>query len=570
MMTNLHFRTNAIFLFSWVLLFLLAPTDPVFAQAKEGSEMEDIGKVKKVDSILSEQFPPGSRHEAAMVPMRDGTKLATDMFIPPGKGPWPVILGRGYYGRFNSALNTKNAKNGDVVYICQDARGTYDSEGKGNVRIDTPVVEINDCSDTLDWIAAQGWCNGKIGMLGASGNGIGPCAAFLSKNPHLIISQGTISAPWHYYYWGFHNGVRRALYGWLSKTSIATPEWPKPTIPTYDLGHWKDVLTSAAKDNPVALVVTGGWYDISPEAILDVYSACSSKSRIFATISPGGHGGHCPFTWPQKPNSARVAAPDVYSVLVGKTPLPEKSQLAYFVMGNFRDPESPGNFYRVTETWPVPHTPVPYYFHADGSLSTTKPLEKDATLGYAYDPRDPSPSVGIKTSLNSGPHDQRPLKDRKDILRFVSAPLDSPLEVTGKILADLYIATDVKDTGFVVKLIDIQPDGYEMMIRESAIHARYAEEFQGRPAPLEAGKVYQLKMDLRSTAFILDKGHRLAVFVTSSSMPEYEVHPNTFETVMSYDNSPVAHQTIHLSSTHPSSITLPVITAAVPDKTAPQ
>lgn len=526
--------------------------------------MADIGKVRKADAILSDQFPPGSRHEVAMVPMRDGVKLATDIFIPPGDGPWPVLLGRGYYGRLNSALNTKNAKNGDMVYVCQDARGTYDSEGKAGITINTPDVEINDCSDTLDWIAAQSWCNGKIGMQGASGNGIGPGAAFLSKNPHLAISCGTISAPWHYYYWGFHNGVRRALYGWLGKTGFSNAEWPKPTIPTYDLHHWNEVLTAAAEDNPVALVITGGWYDISPEAILDIYSACSATSKIFATISPNGHGGHCPFTWPQKPGSPRASLPDVYSVLVGKTPIPAKSQLTYFVMGNFRDPGSPGNFYKVTETWPVPHTPVAYYFHSDGSLATSKPEEKDATQSYAYDPKDPAPTVGVKAMLNSGPHDQRPLKDRKDILRFVSAPLETPLEVTGKILADLFIATDVKDTEFVVKLIDIQPDGYEMMIRESAIHARYAEEFQGKPAPLESGKIYQLKMDLRSTAFILDKGHRLAVFVTSSSMPEYEVHPNTFETVMSYNDSPTAHQTIHVSSQHPSSITLPVITQGSP------
>ncbi len=563
-MTNPFLQANALLLISGILLFSCAVADPAFAQTKEGSEMEDIGKVKKTDSILSEHFPPGSRHEAAMVPMRDGVKLATDVFIPPGTGPWPVILGRGYYGRFNSALNTKNAKNGDVVYVCQDARATYDSEGKATIKINTPDSEINDCSDTLYWIAAQPWCNGKIGMTGASGNGLGPFAAFLSKNPHLVVSQGTISAPWHYYYWGFHNGVRRALYGWLSKTGFANPEWPKPTIPTYDLGRWNEILAGAAKDNPVTLVVTGGWYDISPEAVLDVFAACSPTTRIFATITPNGHGGYCPFTWPQKPNSPRVAAPDVYSVLTGKTTIPEKSQLAYFVMGNFRDPQSPGNFYKVTETWPVPNTPVPYYFHADGSLSTVKPEEKDATLAYAYDPKDPAPTVGIKAMLDSGPHDQRPLKDRKDVLRFVSAPLDAPLEITGKIMADLFVATDVKDTAFVVKLIDIHPDGYEMMIRESAIHARSAEEFQGRPAPLEAAKVYRLKMDLRSTAIILDKGHRLAVFVTSSSKPEYEVHPNTFETVMNDNASPVAHQTLHLSSMHPSSITLPVIPAASP------
>ena len=244
---------------------------------------------------------------------------------------------------------------------------------------------------------------------------------------------------------------------------------------------------------------------------------------------------------------------------MGKQKIPDKSQLAYFLMGSFRDPDGPGNYYKVTDTWPVPHTPTPYYFHADGSLSTAKPVERDAALNYAYDPKNPAPTVGITYMLQSGPHDQRPLKDRQDILRFITGPLGAPLEITGKILADLYVSTDVPDTEFVVKLIDIHPDGYEMLIRESAIFGRSAEEFHGRPAPLEKAKVYQLKLDLRSTAIVLASGHRLGVLVTSSSKPEYEVHPNTFEPVLSYDKSPVAHQTIHLSAAHPSAIILPII-----------
>ena len=547
-----------------VLLFTagsaLGASPPTAAQPREGHELEEAGKATKAAAVLAEKFPPGSRHQFAMVPMRDGVRLATDIFIPPGRGPWPVLLCRGYYGRLNIGFDTRDSQPGLITYVCQDARGTYDSEGKGAVKVTAADAEIHDCSDALDWIAAQPWCNGRIGMSGASGNGVGPLAGFLSKNRHLVVSCSTISSPWPYGYWGFHNGTRRFLYGWLSHAGLPTPEWPKPTLPACDLAPWPEVLAAAASDNQAALVVTGGWYDISPEAVLDVYSACAATCRVFATISPNGHGGHCPFTWPtKKPPAAMRPLPSVADVLVGKDKMPEKSRLAYFLMGNFRDPSSCGNYYKVVSAWPVPNTPTPFYFHADGSLSTAKPAEADGSLGYAFDPRDPAPTIGIKTALNSGPHDQRPLKDRKDILRFVTAALDAPLEITGKIRADLYISTDVADTEFVVKLIDIHPDGYEMMIRESAILGRYAEEFHGRPAPLEKGQVYQLKMDLRSTAILLDKGHRLAVLVTSGSKPEYEVHPNTFEPAMSFDKSPVAHQVIHLSSRHPSCITLPVV-----------
>ena len=526
----------------------------------EGHEQEEAGKATKVAAVLAEKFPPGSRHQFAMVALRDGVRLATDVFLPPGGGPWPVLFCRGYYGRLNIGFDARETQGGLVAYVCQDCarhvRFRRQRRRQGHGRgCGTPRLLRRAGLDRRAAVVQR-----PRRHVGASGNGVGPLAGFLSKNSHLVVSCSTISSPWPYGYWGFHNGTRRFLYGWLSHAGLPTPEWPKPTIPAGDMTAWPAMLAAAASDNRAALVVTGGWYDISPEAVLDVYSACAATCRVFATISPNGHGGHCPFTWPtKKPSAAMSPLPSLADVLVGKDKLPEKSRLAYFLMGNFREPSSPGNYYKVVSAWPVPNTPTAFYFHADGSLSAAKPAEADGSLGYAFDPRDPAPTIGIKTALNSGPHDQRPLKDRKDSLRFVAAPLDAPLEVTGKIRADLYISTDVTDTEFVVKLIDIHPDGYEMLIRESAILGRYAEEFHGRPAPLEKGHVYQLKMDMRSTAILLDKGHRLAVLVTSGSRPEYEVHPNTFEPVMSFDKSPVAHQVLHLSSRHPSCITLPVV-----------
>jgi putative CocE/NonD family hydrolase len=160
--------------------------------------------------------------------------------------------------------------------------------------------------------------------------------------------------------------------------------------------------------------------------------------------------------------------------------------------------------------------------------------------------------------------DERPLLDRKDVIHFASAPLVDPVEITGKVHATLFISTDVPDTEFVVKFTDIQPDGYEMIVRESAVLGRYAEEFHGQPAPLEKGKVYQLELDLCSTALLLAKGHRLGVIVTSSSKDAYEVHPNSFTPVTSMDAAPIAHQQIYFSKQYPSSITLPVVPVDAP------
>lgn len=116
----------------------------------------------------------------------------------------------------------------------------------------------------------------------------------------------------------------------------------------------------------------------------------------------------------------------------------------------------------------------------------------------------------------------------------------------------------MQDTLFVVKLVDVYPDGYEAPVRESAGLARYHQGLD-RSAPVEKGKIYSLDLDLWSTALVFNKGHRIAVYVSSSSKDAYEVHPNTYEPVGSIDQSRKARNTIHLSADHPSKVVLPVI-----------
>jgi len=549
----------------WILIGVAALASSVTMQAQvEGREMDEIGKHKDVGKILTAQFPPGSRHELVQVPMRDGVKLATSVFIPPGADRRPVVFARGYYGRLATTAYSRGAQDGGFVYVTQDARGVFDSGGEGAARGTEPVFELNDSADSLEWIAAQPWCNGRIVMTGASGNGVGPSAAYFTKSPHLAAAMPSISSANPYYYWGFDNGVRRGFYRWMKFIGVSTDVWPKPTLSSFDEGKMRAMMSAAAVNNPAILTLSTGWYDLGSEAVLDAFSAFAKDGRVFARIGPNAHTGSPQFPWPS-PRVPResVPMPKLLDVVAGKLPT-AKSQLTYYLLGNFRDASSPGNRYKVTDVWPVPHTPVRWYLHADGGLATEKPAQAEGTMGFAYDPRDPAPTHGgnFTTGGEAGPHDQRPLKNRKDVVRFIGEPLAAPLEITGKLRAELYVSTDVPDTQFVVKVIDIHPDGYEMLIRESAIMGRSAEEFKGKPSPLEKGTVYQLKLDLWSTAIVLDKGHRLGVLVTSSSASSYEVHPNSFVPVMSYDKSPVAHQTIHASASHSSCIIVPVVTPA--------
>jgi putative CocE/NonD family hydrolase len=111
---------------------------------------------------------------------------------------------------------------------------------------------------------------------------------------------------------------------------------------------------------------------------------------------------------------------------------------------------------------------------------------------------------------------------------------------------------------FVVKLVDIYPDGYEALVRESAGLARYHAGLE-KGVPVEKGKPYALTLDLWSTALVFNKGHRIAVYVTSSSKEAYEVHPNAYAPVAALDQAQVAHQHLLLSADRASKVILPIV-----------
>ena len=121
------------------------------------------------------KLPAETRHEFIMMPLRDGVKLATDIFRPPqGDGPWPIMLLRTPYSRFDPRPLQEMDKE-PCVLVCQNQRGRYGSEGTPPK--DSFANEVEDSHDAIEWCAKQKWCNGKVAMWGPSGHGISPSNA---------------------------------------------------------------------------------------------------------------------------------------------------------------------------------------------------------------------------------------------------------------------------------------------------------------------------------------------------------------------------------------------------------
>ena len=131
---------------------------------------------------------------------------------------------------------------------------------------------------------------------------------------------------------------------------------------------------------------------------------------------------------------------------------------------------------------------------------------------------DPVPTLGgnIMEPTLRGPYDQAPLDNREDVLRFVSAPFETPTEITGPVTAEIYATTDSRDTDFMAKLIVVKPDGTAINLVDGVIRARYREGFD-KEVLIQPGETYQYTIALWATSYLFSPGDRLRLDVTSSN-----------------------------------------------------
>jgi predicted acyl esterase len=520
---------------------------------------------------ILKKLAKGTRHEHHMVAMRDGVKLATEVFLPPGEGRRATVLMRPAYGRWTVGGYAARYREEGFVFVVQDLRGKGDSEGSRDGRfpdrygfgVGSFQIDIDDGADALAWVAKQPWSNGRIAMTGGSGRGMAAIMAMWSASPHLTMCAPGNTGGCGMLYWLYHDGVAKWSLNWLHHRGARVPEWPKPHTRPFDVAEWRAFTAGRAAKFQGIYTDDTGWYDPMGASALDNFALLQDTGRAFIRVNPRGHGGVSGLEYPRAMWPRGVVFPGIADVLRGKTPpAGTKSTMVYYLMGDVRRKGAPGNEYRVTHVWPVPHEPTSLYLAPGGTLRRETVKDEALAGTWHHDPRKPTPTLGGHYNWRgdlSGPHDQRPLRKRADVLYFVSEPLAEPLTITGEVRAELFVDTDVPDTTYVVKLVDIYPDGYEAIVREGAAMLRYRGGWGEAAPPAEKGTVYKVPASLGSTALVFDAGHRVAALVTSSSDPAYEVHPNTYEPAPSFEESPVATNRLHAGGERASKLILPVV-----------
>src|SRR5262245_1990452 len=142
--------------------------------------------------LLLAQCLAFAQPKEALVPMRDGVRLALDLYIPsgPSKG-LPVVLERTPYNKAIFGPLAKFWTARGYVYAIQDVRGRFRSEG----RFEPWLREGPDGFDTIEWLARQPWCSGKVGTIGGSYNAAVQWHAAVERPPHLAAMVVKVSSP---------------------------------------------------------------------------------------------------------------------------------------------------------------------------------------------------------------------------------------------------------------------------------------------------------------------------------------------------------------------------------------
>jgi uncharacterized protein len=544
-------------------------------------------------------------------PLRDSVVLQADRHETPGNEARPVLLIRTPYGRQQYREDSMVAKAVARGYrvVVQDVRGRYGSGGE----FDPYRNEGADGFDTIEWIASKPWSNGRVATAGLSYPGAAQWLAAVEAPPHLVCAFPAMcfsSARQFFYFggafdlswlpWTANNiapddrqrkGVsgpatgRDARAWWrehgrdaLRRVPLRSHPLLKGVTPFYDEwldhpddGPYWDFAEIERRHRAVAVPVFNfsGWHDegYGPVGATRNFAGLRAQGDTAAaratrlTIGPWVHGEPTPQTRRVGDRDFGEAAGLAYDALVLDwcdlhvrgidRGLGAEPAVKLFVMG--------ANRWRPESSWPVPSTPRTLFLRAGGRLTTEAPADGEAPARYVFDPAEPVEDPHFDAGL--GPHDQRAIESRGDMLVYSTPALDDDLEVIGEIECRLWVASSALDTHFYCRLLDVDPDGAVWNLMSPTLEVIRAKYRNGEEEPeyLVPGQPVELVFRLARTANRFLRGHRIRVHVTSSFFPHLDRNPNTGRPSAVESKLVPARQTIFHDGGRPSRVILPVI-----------
>lgn len=545
---------------------------------------------------------PGSGwRQVVSIPMRDGVGLVADVYAAqPNPIPGPVLLERTPYGRRNTrgsdgAIGELNPAPPPVVcrtftdrgyvVVRQDCRGRFDSAGLFVKYLN----EARDGFDTVEWVARQPWCDGRVATMGVSYSAHAQTALASVGPPHLaamfVDSGGFASA--------YETGVRMGgafelkQATWAIARAAVSDEpidkwfgeipWRRGASPLRHAPEYEDYLFDQWEHTDfgpfwqqlglygrgfydqfpdVPSLHMSSWYDPYIQTAVENFRELGRRKTrpSYLVLGPWTHGkrsdsfsGDVDFG----PNAVLDGnlARDYASMRADwfdaqlRNPSYAGPPVRYFLMGggsgrrNADGRLDHGGDWQSCSVWPPEDTvAVPFYLTADGGLLTT-PRRDGKSRSFHHDPRDSVPTIGGQVTsgepiMVGGAFDQRLLDARDDVLTFQTEALTSDTVLAGSVVAHLVVASDAVDTDFTIKLIDVHPvnedypDGFAMNLTDGILRCRYRESFE-HPVLMEPNRPYEIVVHTPDTANRFLPGHRIRVDISSSNFPRFDINSGT-------------------------------------------
>lgn len=509
-------------------------------------------------------------------------------------------------------------KNGYVI-VFQDVRGRYMSEGECvNVRPYIPCKqgaqtdEASDTYDTIEWLINNTSNNGSVGVTGMSYPGFYATMAALSGHPALkAVSPQAPILDWFKGDDVHHNGALMLLdiysfstymfkehdnpveedlglpspigenaYEWfLSQRSVPNMTASLPATlkfwnevlehPDYDC-YWRErSLEQHLKDIRPAILVVGGTFDTDDcYGALNTYKLIrdnSPSTDLHFVYGPWSHGAWHDESYTGLGKIESWGGLSSYFMKDIEYPF-----FRYYLEGKGERPQpvyirpSGSDKWQTAAKWPSDDVRyVPYYLHSDNELSYEAPAEVSSASVYVSDPSSPVPFMADASRRDNSymVADQSFAIERPDVLTFTGAVAEEVFRLEGPVRVRLQVSATTDDADVIVKLIDVHPDGYHMLIRGEVFPLRYRNGLD-QPQPLVPGEIVDAEFTMNDVAHWIQPGHRLMVQIQSSWFPLVNMNPQKFLPNI-YEASSEDYQkseiTVYHQKDHPSAVYLPLI-----------
>jgi predicted acyl esterase len=494
---------------------------------------------------------PGTRYpiqiqDGVTVTARDGTRLDARLFLPTlpaGAPPTPCVLNADGYGR-----NSNTGADGDPVLMAVAARGYavmhLSLRGSGASGGETALYNEfgHDSYDAVEWMAKQPWCNGKVGMIGASLLGITQWLTAKEAPPSLKAIVPQVACGDCYSLLWYPGGMTPGPGRVARKASVGAEHEYETAIAHRDLDAWwrehttqeADIKAIAARG--VAVFIAGGLDDyITPGNVRAYEQFNSPRKRLL--LSPHAHGWQIDYLqelqvqwldhWLKGAENGVETAPKVI----------------LYVKGADR--------WRYEADWPLADAHPTTLFLSRGAMSPK--ASAGPPVKIAYTP-GAGPALPVLLGSNAGRSAADQREAEKAVLTWTSAPLGVATEVTGNAHVSLWAASDTTDGDLVFSLNDVAPDGVSTQVIQGYLNAPHLASMSD-PKPLTPGQAIKIDLNLLPTAYVFQPGHRLRLALAGAA----SAAPGLGSPQGPGQNPNAFTWTVLQDAAHPATLTLPVI-----------